>query len=233
MIIRYPTAFFEPLLPVDNEAGNVTYTCSGDPPREKQLATPRAPIEIISEYNFASLRATYGELAYTTVVSSAYVVASGRKQYEIGQLLDFTDDTTEVVLQAPSSLSQIRHDTNLLDLSDLGLTDDEIAAVDTAASDALTVLLASLNQLRQRADINSVAMADNQKKTNEVVKALAAVDVIGSSTTVDIAAIKTHLEATQVALGAEMASLVALADQLSAEISVVNSNISAVSQLVR
>ncbi len=183
MIIKYPTALYGSALPQSTTSGgNVTYTVSMTvPPRSTVYATRIPPSherrrKLPRKYNEAERRSHVGERVYTTTKAGNSTVGSAKKQYECGQILEFTDQ--KPVAAKPmliASSIQIRHDTNVLDLSGLGIGDDVAATLAAVADQQFKELQDQLNTYRQQRADAETAIAENKKSQNEAVKAIAAV----------------------------------------------------------
>ena len=189
MIIRFPTALYESVLPQAPAYGdNVTYTISmEDPPRIFQTTIRLPPAVEQREKDDKIIdddtrRIHLGERVFTISRTSKSVTGSGKKHFEVGQVLTFgTDSDPEVDPMLVGDL-ELRHDTNLLDLVGLGLTTEDIASVGSSAMAQLKVLQAELSSYTKRRSDAEIAINENKKTQNETQKAadaiaqLAAVD---------------------------------------------------------
>jgi len=189
MIVRFPTALYESILPqVPEYGGNVTYTISmEDPPRIFQT-TIRLPPAIERRKKSDKIiddntrRIHLGERIFTISRTGKSVAGSGKKQFEVGQILAFGLDTDPEVDPMLVGGLELRHDTNLLDLGGLGLTDEDIASVGSSAMTRLKELQAELSSYTQQRSDAEIAINENKKTQNETQKVanaiaqLAAVD---------------------------------------------------------
>lgn len=188
MIIRFPTGLYAdagqlPVNPAD--AGNVTYVISNDAPRRPQDTTVQLPLaqelaqRLPLAYSDKTRRAQLGSLVYSYVNANQTVPGSNRKMFEVGEFLDFNSQEIALPEQTPiPSIVDIQHNTNLLDLQDAGLTPAEINSLidlSTTKKKALEDQLASI-----QSDISNekIAITENQKQINEVVKIISAVRVV-------------------------------------------------------
>ena len=100
MIIRFPTALYDSVLPQAPEyGGNVTYTVSmEDPPRIFQT-TIRLPPAVERREKTDKIidddtrRIHLGERIFTVSRTNKSITGSGKKQFEVGQVLTFGLDT--------------------------------------------------------------------------------------------------------------------------------------------
>lgn len=183
MIVRFPTALYESAIPqAPGESGNVTYTISmEDPPRAAELVTRLPPaIELRKKSDDkltdAERRANMGKLAYSFSKSNQDAVGSSKKQFESGQVLEFTTETPPAL--DPMKVrqeTQVRHDTNILDLSGLGISDEDIQTITSSSPLQLKEFYADLNDYKQQRKAAEIAIAENQKQQNETKKAISAI----------------------------------------------------------
>lgn len=182
MIIRFPTGLYKSVLPAGENSGNVTYTISTqDPPKTNMRITQVPPgVELQPApdkiFDDATRRAQFGDLIYTIADNSRSLPGSNIKQFELGEILEFEENPPQQTVQplmSPSSL-EIRHDTNVLDLSSLGLTDEEISELVTGSEEKQAELEQEFNNKNTEAKDLETAITENQKKINETNKALKA-----------------------------------------------------------
>jgi len=187
MIITAPTGLYKGILPTENSSGNVTYTISTqDPPRAnitvlqlpiaEELAT--APDEVHSEKD---RREQFGELIFSLVQSSRNLIgASNAKTFEVGEILDFevgipTEDLVNV--RSPDDI-EIQHNTNMLNLENLGLTQEEIESLEEQSAVRQKELEAEFAQKQNELKDFDNEIRETQKTINENNKALRAVQTI-------------------------------------------------------
>lgn len=190
MIIRYPTALYRAVLPTEASGGNVTFLISTtDPPRAVAGAT-KLPESVehrqrsITTLPFSLQKHLYGQFTFSSFKSNSQTVGTSKLPYEAGQLLDFpaeeVDDSALTDLLG-STETEIRHDTNLLDLEDLGISSDDADFIETVAADSMSSLMAAANIARQQRQDTEVALSENKKSQTEARKALNAVTVLASA----------------------------------------------------
>lgn len=183
MIITAPTGLYKSILPGENAAGNITYTISTQsPPRPvvnaiqlpvAERITP-APDKIHSEQ---TRRDQFGELIFSVAQSNKNIAGSNTKAFEVGEILSFENlsPVEEIVtVRAPEDV-EIRHDTNLLDLEGLGLTNEEIESLairsETKQAELEKAYVSKQNEIKTF----DVDIRETQKKINENNKVLKAI----------------------------------------------------------
>lgn len=176
MIISSPTALYKPILPGPNDPGNITYTISdNDPPRSKSvfLQLPRSeeirkqPPRVYSKYDnrkFAS------SLIFSITTPALSTEGNGVKNFEIGQFLDFTDNTDQQ--PDPYSLDSIelRQDTNVVDYNKYGLSKDEYTNIVNIAEKKMDEITTNINLVGTQLNDNKENISSNQANINESTK---------------------------------------------------------------
>lgn len=248
MIIKYSTGQYADVLPkVPSDSNSVTFTISNTEPPRSGLYYPQLPIGLVSRkrsprsIDLVARRANLGQLVFTISKSNRSEDNDTKKQYEIGQILEFdTTNTAPVDPMLVSMTTEIRHDTNLIDYSAMGLSEAEISVINDATlltQDGITKRLNEVKQLRLDAENN---INRNQKTLNEINKAIGAltitVSVDASGTTADSAVIdeiisKLTLQKQQIET--EIGRLITLANQYANEASDLVDQLRSVSILVR
>ena len=182
MIIRFPTGLYKSVLPVGESSGNVTYTISTQDPPKTNVRITQVPPGVALQpapdkiFDDATRRAQFGDLIYTITDNSRSIPGSNIKQFELGEILEFEENPPQQTIQplmSPSSL-EIRHDTNVLDLSSLGLTEEEISELVSGSEKKQAELEQEFNDKNTEAKNLETAIAENQKKINETNKAIKA-----------------------------------------------------------
>lgn len=186
MIIRHPTALYKTQIPQKEESGSVTWTISTDDPEE----TPGPlflQISIANELTKRSdkffddkiRRTSYGDLISTVTNSSSSSLESGKKQYEVGDILEFSEDDTPVVAPAlVPNIVDIIHNTNILNLSDLGLSETDIENITDESRIRFSELRNQYNDLKMQLNNVQKSISNNQKLINEAEKSIKAVELI-------------------------------------------------------
>lgn len=170
MIIRYPTALYSSVL---ETAPNVIFTISStDPPvsNERVLQLPSAeeakdlpkPVFYFPESEFVS----------NMTVKADVGAVSNRKQFEVGQLLNFDEFSDSPTLNddvVPDSIDLLQ-DENTLDLSEYGLTKEEVAEIDAQSRGKFVDITNEINRLKEQILSNKSHITETQKQINEVRK---------------------------------------------------------------
>lgn len=163
MIIKYPTGLYQTVLPKNPEdAGNVTFLISTTLPPRSDLLFPKVPFGIIDkkkaprEITLIDRRNTVGSLVFSISRASRKEEGNNSRQYEIGQVLEFNEVSGKAV--APMlvrDVTEIRHDTNIIDYEKMGLTSEEeqaIAELSLLTQDQLSDRLNEYKRLRSDAE---------------------------------------------------------------------------------
>ena len=239
MIINFPTALYTTILPqTDASGGNITYTISvSDPPRDF-TNTPRIPAAIESRIKSPRLltaserRARIGDLIFTTSKSSSAYANSGKKHFEVGQVLDFDNIVDSVVDPMVVDDVEIRHDTNRLDYVTIGLTDEQVVKINDDAMLRISALQVELDNCRQQRAEAEVRITEIKKSQNEVQKAIGAIRQLVVTDSSYNSVIAT-LEANLVVLQSDYDSWISVANVASASAISIRDQILAIAQVVR
>jgi len=182
MIIRFPTGLYRSILPKGTQAGSVTYIISNqNPPKTEVRAIQiptferRKPLPQ-SLYTPGERRGGFGELIYTLAKANRSKPGSNIKQFEVGEIIEFTDDPIEEVLftNAPDSI-EIQHNTNILDLDSIGLSPVEIDQLIAESERRKDELEKEFTSLKSELETFNADISENQKKINESNKTIKAV----------------------------------------------------------
>ena len=235
MIITHPTALYTSIIPQSaSDSGNVTYIISMTTPPKGPLTEIQLPAAI--EYRKRQPiepKKPDGQRVYTNTLSNASSIGSAKKQFEVGQVLEFgvSEESTLQPMLASNPL-QIRHDTNILDLSSLGVSQEDITAINNSADTQFTILNAELSTVRQTRIDTETDITENQKNQNETKKAIAALEQLVQSDP----SLQSVLDSLKVKLAAfvvQMNALVAMANEQADAATNLENRILAVAQMVR
>lgn len=225
MFIRYPTAFYKPLLPAkDSDAGDVTFTISTEEPPRPRNASVKVPAGIAPLIDRKPIpRSVLGDLVFTINDSSATILLNSTSQYVLGDVLEFLPDTIQRnAAIAPSSLLEIRHDLTRIDYEALGLSPADIAVLAQASATTQDQLRLRLNQKQTEFEDNNTEISNTKKLISETEKALAAALVILNSTPISLRApiqqIIDKLQDNLQILESKLNDLIANSTTISAEI---------------
>lgn len=239
MIIRYPTGQYQDAgqLPKnESDPANVTFTISNEAPKRSTdvvLQLPQAeelhkrqpPI-----YSDQVRRTAMGKLVFTVVKANRDNTGSNRRQFDIGQYLEFSDEEVADVSQPSIPLTvDLQHNTSLLDFGVTGLTDEEIASVVSQSTARKKQLDSELAQIQSQILTAQTAISENQKSINEVRRTIAAVELVVSAQDPIMVKLTTREEQ----LVAERDVLVADLNTLNSQATQIYNDLIAISSLVK
>jgi hypothetical protein len=174
-----------------------------------------------------------GQRIYTNTLSNASSIGSAKKQYEVGQVLEFvTSEESALQPMLVADTLEIQHNTNILDLSSLGVSESDITAINNSADTQFTTLNDELNIVRQERIDTEVAISENQKNQNETQKAI---DALVQLVAYD-SSLQSVLDSLKIKLAEFVAQaniLIAAANEQASIASDLESQILAVAQMVR
>lgn len=184
MIISYPTSLYSTELPDGTESGNITWYISSNNPPSKTDTSMELPVaELIRPlpskiYNNRQFRSLLGEFAFNVSAASNSDIGSNKKQYEIGQILEFVEETdVSIDVTKVPDVIDIQQDTNILDYSDLGLTDEEVELLSSKSTDVMDKLINDINTIKESINNKKLYLRELKKKENELNKAINASNV--------------------------------------------------------
>lgn len=188
MIIRYPTGYYTSALPSKpSDVGNVTYYISTSEPPRTQLQIPQVPLGIVQrakpprDLDPIVRRSQVGELIYTISEGTPVSTATGKRQYDIGQIIEFSEDSGSAVdPMLVTAKTEVRHDTNLYDLTSMGLTNEEISTIENTTLVALGEITDQLNRVKQLRSDTELEINALQKTINELNKTISSLSVTRS-----------------------------------------------------
>ena len=189
MIIKFPTGFYETVLPnFPEDSGNITFTISNNPPPRTNLIFPKIPGGIVDRkrtprtIELLDRRSILGDLVFKISRSSRAFEGSNDKEFDTGQVLEFADaplKTLDPMLIGVKT--QTQHDVNRLDYTALGVDEDEQQLIADSSLLVHKELSNQLNVVRQtRADAEQQVIA-NQKIVNDTNRTISALEIIQDS----------------------------------------------------
>ena len=235
MIISYPTALYLSVIPRKaSDVGNITYVVSATTPPHSMLTEVQLPAAIETQQREPILDIKPdGQRVYTNTLSGASHAGSAKKQFEVGQILEF-DIAPESTLQPMlvSNSLEIQHNTNVLDLASLGVSQMNIDIINSTADSQFTTLNNQLNVVRQARINTETDISENQKNQNETKKAIdALVQLVKYDSSLQ--SVLDSLKAKLVEFVIQMDALVVAANTQASVASGLESQIMAVAQMVR
>lgn len=185
MIILAPTGLFIQNLPkVNTDSNPVTFTISNKqpPPSIPFRVVPISPstsARVASDkiYSADERRFVLGERIYTIVSGNKVITGSTKKLFEIGEILDFDNDFEQITSIEVGEVN-IQHNTNVLDLNNMGLTNAEITTI-KQQSELKRIDLRNRIAITQ-ASIKTfdIDIQESQKQINEINKVIATVGIL-------------------------------------------------------
>lgn len=190
MIIKYPTGFYYDILPIEpQDSGNITFTISNNTPPRTNLVFPKISAGVVERgqgrkpsVSYLDNRKYLGDLIFSISSSRRRVTGNNSRQFEIGQVLEFSnDDTVAIDPMLVNPVTEIQHNTNVFDYDKLGVTEEEQALIAQESLRAHSELTNQLNGLKQyRADAEA-EINNQQKVVNEANRAITAMEAIKSA----------------------------------------------------
>jgi len=178
MIIKYPTGSYNKILPTGNEAGNVTFTISNQNPPRSSFLFNKAPISIYANKPVYSYVEQDRQLIYSSIKSNPSDALSNKKQYNIGEILDFTTYDVVTVDQQPQSAIDTQHNINKFDYKSMGLDDTEINRIIETSKKQYNDLSQLINNQRQDKYNIDYNIQEKQKILNELNKTAASMKLL-------------------------------------------------------
>jgi hypothetical protein len=191
MIIEFPTALYDSLLPKQaSDSQSVTFLISStDPPRSVKtffqlLYSEELKVLPDKIHTDRRRRANLGEFIFNVSSSKPNELSIGNKYFETGQLLDFQDvDEFDpvVTLEVPDKL-EMQQNNNLLDLESVGLSEAESDDLIDKSEDKFHESVSLLNDVNANIKNKKASIDSNQRLINETRKARDAALVVYSDT---------------------------------------------------
>ena len=190
MIITAPTGLYTPVLPTrPSDPGNITYTISTEsPPRSPETFVQLPASEEIRRdpepvFDKEQKRVFAGELIYDITVTSEARTGSGVRQFEVGEILEFSEE--ETVETDPYNLDDIelRQDLKVIDYEGAGLSDDHEVYLKLSVKDIMTKNPFYLTTEASVEEVSQILMEGNYHavpvlEDNKVVGIVSTADVI-------------------------------------------------------
>ena len=176
MIIVAPTGFYDL-----SNVGSVTFHISNNLPPRSNLTYPKISSGIVSRKRAAPdlSNSDVGGLVFSVSKSSRSIAGNSSRQYEIGQILEFTDSITKTTSPMKvSSKTEIQHNLNKFDYNSMGVDDSEASLLGELSHDVKVVLENKLNQLKQSRANAEVVINTKQKLINEINRNIDALEVV-------------------------------------------------------
>lgn len=240
MIIKHPTGLFKTALPSETGSGNIIFTISNndpsknDPPRSPTI-TLQVPAASVLGGRTSTLtdndrRVAMGELIFSITSGARFDPGSGKKAFEIGEYLEFTDEEVSNIAKSniPDSV-EIQHNTNILDTAASGLDGSQVSILIARATETFNLLKQQLTAAQSDLANIKVRISENQKAINEQNKIIDVTKIVMGETDPMYQQLLDQLDV----LAAEKASLIADQNVLAAEANAIYDQMIKVSMVIK
>ena len=181
MIIKYPTGFYADVLPLNlDQAGNITFTVSDTRPPRAELTFPQIPTGLYYKKKkpVSADRYVVDPVYYVSTANSS-TLNNNNQQFEIGQILEISSVDFPSVTPINTSLKfDSVHNLNVLNYPEMGLDQQEIAAINNNSQAVFLGLIDKLNVAKAEVQTYDIDINKYQKQINETNKTISAVDVM-------------------------------------------------------
>lgn len=181
MIIKGPTGLWKkqlPVLPEDNRS--ITFTISNqNPPPAKEFFVAKIPNSVVSRplpipdnkvLDTADRRNLFGQRIKSVVSGGQIHARDGKKLFEPGESIEFTEDVVSIENRLSVDEVVISHNTNVLDLKEAGLTDEEIQQIENDAEANRESIRNEIANKQSEIDVQSSQLSKLQRRINELIK---------------------------------------------------------------
>lgn len=186
MLIRYPTGFY--LSSYSEESlkdKSLTYLISNTNPPRTDLIYAKIPMGVLlisrepKDTNVINRRKiSFGDLIYSISKAARSSEGNNSRQYELGQVLEFNEASgKDVDPMLVSEVTEVQHDTNRLDYSSMGLTEEEQNAIEEISLAAQIDLTNRLNELKRLRSNTEEAINTSQKIINETTRTIDSLEI--------------------------------------------------------
>ena len=240
MIIKYPTALYESVLPQKpSDSESVVYTISDTiPPRStidcEVISSgisnrPKMPSSVTD----AIRRSNLGQLIFITKNNTSSSTQSGSKLFYSGQVLDFSTAIGTAIVPTNTDL-ETEHDLCSVDGVAIGLDNVAMSNVSDSALQAQTAVIIILGQLQKQYDVLESQIVTQQGIINEASRVLNGLNVIAAiSPDSSTAAIIDQVLATQKTARDTLAAVTTELNALPAQIQQCKDELAALAILVQ
>lgn len=235
MIINFPTALYDSVLPSITEPGNITYTISNKNPPVSAAVLQQLPRnEQIRKqpkrtYTKAQKRKFAGDLVFNLAIPSLSTAGDGSTTFEIGQFLDFTTEVQEQPDPYALESIDIRQDTGVVNYQKYGLNQDEYDNIVKLAADMMDKITSDINITATKLNDNADSMSSTQASINDAVKLYNNIVLVAGADSEQAKKVQSKIDfynAMKDSLSIERTDLLAILDSL-------RNNLSNVREVVR
>lgn len=186
MILRYPTGFYTSSISTDIlNSDSITYLVSNTDPPRTDLVYSKVPLGVLAALRepkntdiITRRRVSFGDLIYSVSISGRTDEGNNSRQYELGQVIEFgTESGVEADPMLVSLLTEIQHNTNRLDYSSMGITDEELLSIEEVSQATQVVLMDRLNEAKRLRSNAEEGINTAQKTINETNRAIESLEI--------------------------------------------------------
>lgn len=236
MIIKAPTGLFAPILPTGpSDPGNYTFTISNESvPRSPETFVQLPASEAIRRepepvFNKEQKRIFAGELIFDITKTSEAVTGSGVRQFEVGEVLEFSEE--EQATADPYVLDDIemRQDLKVIDFASAGLSQEEFDELQTASLKKQNEITAEIAKLGSDLKDNSASISANQANINNSQSVLENILLVLGEGSSSAEKVKNNLESLEL----EKVTLLSNREELQSNIDSLRDQLVKVREVVR
>lgn len=223
MIFNAPSGLYTPILPVSpSDPGNITFTISNNnPPRSGTTFIRLPPSEELKPvpdrvYTKLEKRQFYSDLIYNITTSGPSDSDSGSSQFEIGEVLDFTEDDAQEADPYQLESILLQQNTKVPDFEVAGISQEDYNAIVRASEAKIEELTLFIRQVSTSLKNNGSLISKNQASINQSTALLEnTIVVLGEEDPITVK-IKTNIEGLEIEKGTLLESRSALQSRLDA-----------------
>lgn len=236
MIITAPTGLYDPILPISPEdPGNFTFTISGQPPPRSSETFVQLPLpEIIKKlpdrvYTKQQKRQFFGKLVYDITYSGPSASGSGVSQFDIGDVIEFSDDDIESSDSFTLSKEILRQDLKEIDFETIGLTDEEYQELVSASELKIEQITSDISEVSSKINTNNSLIRTNQADINNAKSLLENIILVLGNSSVQAIKVKNKLDL----LVDDKSDLISEREELQSNLSSLRDELQKVREVVR
>lgn len=186
MIIRFPTGFYTSSISTDAlNSDSITYLVSNSDPPRTDLVYSKVPLGVLTALRepkdtdiITRRRVSFGDLIYSVSTAGRTDEGSNSRQYELGQVIEFDAESgVEADPMLVTKLTEIQHNTNRLDYSSMGISEDEQSAIEEVSQATQAVLMDRLNEAKRSRFNAEERINSAQKIINETSRAIESLEI--------------------------------------------------------
>jgi len=205
MIITAPTGLYEPILPQSpSDPGNYTFTISNQPPPKSSGTFVQLPlVEQLRQapprvFTKTEKRFFLGSLVYNITVPGIPATGSGAPQFEVSQVLEFTDEDLSSSDPYSMKSEELRQDLKVVDYTTAGLSEDEYDELKLASENKIDSITSSIASVSSELNSNADSIQRNQANINNSTSLLNNIILVLGSDSFQAVKVKNRLEEFQI-----------------------------------